>query len=78
MNIIQNMINHLSEHPQIGVISGFSSGGLMLTIQTFLTDENTLKIIAACGVWLGFMIAIMTAFIKLFELFRILRKKFLK
>lgn len=76
--MINKMINYLSDHPQIGAICGFSSGGLMLTIQTFLTDENTLKIIAACGVWLGFMIAIMTALIKLFELFKIFRRKYIK
>lgn len=59
----------LSHHPYIGMASGFGSG-LFLIITSFFTDESVIKVIGICGVWLGFIIAVLTLFIKLFEIMR--------
>jgi hypothetical protein len=58
--------DYLSDHPQIGLFSGFGSG-LFLAITSFFTNEAVIKAVGICGVWLGFLIAIMTVFIKFFE-----------
>jgi hypothetical protein len=77
MTSIKLMINYLSDNPHVGAISGISSG-VFLTITNFLTDETVLKMIGACGVWLGFIIAIMTGIIKLYELMKLLKIKMRK
>lgn len=58
--------DYLSDHPQVGLISGFGSG-IFLAITSFFTNEAVIKGIGICGVWLGFLIALMTVFIKMFE-----------
>lgn len=59
--------DYLSDHPQIGAFSGLGSG-VFLAITSFFTNEAVIKNIGICGVWLGFIIAVMTVFIKIFEL----------
>lgn len=53
----------------IGIAGGFSSG-IILTIQSFLTNEGLLKIVAAVGVWLGALVALITLLVKLIALCR--------
>lgn len=68
------MIETLQNKPVIGIIAGFSSGGFA-TLRSFLTDSEVLGTITIAGVWLGFIIAILTGLIKIIELVRLVRKK---
>ena len=53
------LLNYLSEKPTIGIISGFSSAGLA-SIQTFMLDENILKIVASLGAFGGLIVCFLT------------------
>lgn len=69
--------DYISDHPQIGAASGLGSG-IFLILSSFFTDESVLRYAGICGVWLGLLIAIMTAVIKLFDLAKIVVKFFKK
>lgn len=68
MSLFSTTIDFLADKPQIGMFSGFGSGAI-LSIQIFITDESLLKLVAACGVWLGALVALVTLIIKSIELF---------
>lgn len=69
MNTIKIFFNYLNHKPAIGIAGGFSSG-VILTVQSFLTDESLLKIVAAVGVWLGALVAFVTLLAKVISLVR--------
>lgn len=71
---MKNMLTILSEKPLIGASAGFASS-LLVTSKEFLTDEGILQIVQISGIWIGFMIALLTGMIKLLELFRAVRRK---
>lgn len=74
MKVFNHMITYLQNKPIVGVIAGFSSG-IFATLREFLTDDSVIKNITVAGVWLGFMIAILTGIIKSIELIRIVKGK---
>ena len=61
-----NLLTYLNHKPAIGVISGFSSG-VLLSVQSFITDETVLKVVAALGVWLGAIVAGLTVILKIVD-----------
>ncbi len=69
MNTIKMFFDYLNHKPVIGIAGGFSSG-IILTVQSFLTDESLLKIVAAIGVWLGAFVALITLLAKVIALVR--------
>lgn len=71
---MKNMFSILSERPAIGAASAFISSFIIAT-KDFLTDQGVLQVVQITGIWLGFMIAILTALLKLIELFREVRGK---
>lgn len=71
---MKNMLTILSEKPIIGASSGFASS-LLVATKDFFTDEGVLQFVQISGIWIGFMIAILTGLLKLLELFRAVRKK---
>lgn len=66
---------YLSNHPVVGIASGFGSG-MILTIQSFFTNEVILKIVAGCGVWLGAIVALLTLILKTIEFLTMIYKFF--
>lgn len=71
---MKSMTKTLSEHPVIGIASGLLSS-LILALKDFFTDEGILYVIQILGVWLGILIVILTAMIKIIELFGMIRRE---
>jgi hypothetical protein len=61
----------------MGIISGFSSGGILF-IQNVFTNEVWLRVMAAVGVWAGALVAILTLAIKIWETVTIIKNKIIK
>lgn len=68
------MITTLQNKPAIGIISGFSSAAFSV-LKDFLTDDGVLKMVSICGIWLGFIVAILTGIVKIFEILEKVRAK---
>ena len=64
---IKMILDYLNQKPTIGIFSGFGSG-VILSVQSFITDEYILKLVAALGVWLGMLVAALTLVLKCVEL----------
>ncbi|MGN8055642.1 hypothetical protein ACTJKN_05165 [Pedobacter sp. 22163] len=62
------MFSTLTHKPVIGILSGLGSG-VILSVQNFFTDETTLKLVGAFGVWAGAIVAILTVWLKVIEYF---------
>ncbi len=71
---INRMINHLQEKPLIGIIAGFA-GTFFASLKEFVTNDSTLDGLRIAGIWLGFMIALLTGLIKIIELLKLVRSK---
>lgn len=72
---LKNALNFLCERPSIGMAGGFGSG-FLLSIQSILSDENTLKMIAGLGAIFGTVVAGITVVLKGMELSEKLITKF--
>lgn len=64
---LKNALTFLTDRPSIGMAGGFGSG-LLLSVQSFANDEQTLKIIAGLGVVFGMLVAGLTLILKSIEL----------
>jgi hypothetical protein len=60
------MFSTLTHKPIIGIVSGITSWAIV-TVQTFFTDETTLKLVGAFGVWAGALVAMLTVWLKVME-----------
>lgn len=74
MTYFNKMIETLQNKPVIGIIAGFSSGAFA-TVRSFLTSSEVISNVTIAGVWLGFIIAILTGLIKIIELIRLVKKR---
>jgi len=75
MIYLKNTLNYLTDHPQVGMAGGFGSG-MLLSIQSVVTDEHSLKIVAGLGVVFGMLVAAITLVLKFIELGEKLLSKF--
>ncbi|SDG68144.1 hypothetical protein SAMN05421827_109142 [Pedobacter terrae] len=64
---LKNALTFLTDRPSIGMAGGFGSG-LLLSVQSFVTDEHALKIAASLGVVFGMLVAALTLILKCIEL----------
>lgn len=71
------MINTLNDKPVIGMIAGAFSGTVYI-IKSFLTDDDILKYAAGVSIWIGLLVALLTAYLKVMEIARKHEEKKLK
>jgi hypothetical protein len=64
--MIKQFYCYLQEKPWIGMASGGGSGFLG-TIYHFMTDDIILKIVSSAGIWIGFIVALVTGIGKIRE-----------
>ena len=72
---LKSALTFLRQQPEFGVACGFGSSQL-LHIRSFITDENTLKVVAGLGVYFGMTVAALTIVLKCLEIGEKLRTKF--
>lgn len=63
------MTDTLNNKPIIGAISGLGSG-ILYGLKTLLTSDDILKWIAGAGIWLGLIVAFMTAYLRMQEIIK--------
>ena len=61
------MTNILNDKPAIGIIAGFTSW-LWYFIKVLFTDDVLLKWVAGLGIWLGVIVAFLTAYLRVIEI----------
>jgi hypothetical protein len=63
------MTTILNDKPVIGIIAGFTSWALYFLRELF-TDDALLKWVAGAGIWLGVIVALLTAYLRIIEIRR--------
>lgn len=61
------MTTLLNNKPQIGVLAGFFSWFLYF-LKTLFTNDEVLKWVAGVGIWLGVLVAALTAWLRIKEI----------
>jgi hypothetical protein len=70
--MIKHFFEFLTKYPTIGAVSGLSSG-VFLTVRNLIMDEQSLKLFAGVGIYLGVAVALLTFVLKFIELLQKLR-----
>lgn len=63
------MTDTLNSKPLIGFMSGIGSG-ILYALKVLLTDDDVLKLIAGAGIWIGLLVALLSAYLKLVEILK--------
>lgn len=66
------MYNYLYQKPQVGIVSGIGTGMLM-KIQTLLTDDYVLKLVSGLGTFVGCAIAVLALIIQVIKVYDIIK-----
>lgn len=69
MTIFKYIYCYLQAKPRVGMLSGGVSGFLGATYN-FITDEKILKLVSALGIYMGFLVALMTGIAKAYSLIK--------
>jgi hypothetical protein len=57
----------LNQKPAIGIAGGFLSGFLYF-LKSLFTDDLILKWVAGLGIWMGLIVALLTAWLRVIEI----------
>jgi hypothetical protein len=66
--MLKPMYNYLQDKPLVGVVSGLGSG-IVLKVQTMLTDEHILKVVSGLAAWAGMIVAFLTGVVWAIKLY---------